>query len=375
MLRMGGRSILGVVLGGSFARNEATVFPDAMLSDLELFVVSDRFRLRLVNSLEEICSRYSSKLSVKISLAVVPYWAWVSRKVIVFYEAKEIGVFAYGDRAILTRGRFGPREIDAWESIRLLMNRGVELLASNPLQQEKTIDQLYPMVKAYLGCCEALLVLCGAYAPTYAQRFANFSDIFESSYPNLSSRFPELVKIVRVCTALKAQSSEEALDEFKVQKWVDARDVLLHVLSYCLNNHFGRNDILPHRIPEVLDTFRINRMHSVMSFFSYLSRGDFLPHLLLTEPVVQVWKAGIHLLLAVRNDYTIEEAHIERAAFDLARILRLSRPRADVRGQYECLRQKTLSRLREVPQLVTARSPISEGVMLFRGAPSRSTIT
>ena len=157
-----------------------------------------------------------------------------------YFELKRSTKILYGENIYDQIPEIQAEELPVSEGLRLLSNRMVSMSISmkqeyfkkNPKNDEKGILNYY-ISKAYLSCCESLLLLAGKFAPTYIGRNKTFSKIYEKEFPELHKRFPELAKKVDFATNYKLKPSIGKMNYKK--EWFIARNHVLEIFKYVIS--------------------------------------------------------------------------------------------------------------------------------------------
>lgn len=191
--RIGPGDVRAVILGGSFALCEGSVFHDGgkptFLSDVDLLVIVDSreslFRaLAMKNELGAACEGlfpeavFSGRVDVgAVTVGELPFFPRSPG----VYNMRHCGRVLYGSRQVLREiPDFGKGELDQHEAAILLENRMSSLLGCLP--GEKTGSEpgrrefMYQIARAYTDILAAVLVSAGEYLPGYRERWRFVSD-------------------------------------------------------------------------------------------------------------------------------------------------------------------------------------------------------
>jgi len=181
-----GDRLKALVLGGSLARDEATIIRTEecrlVRGDAEFMLVFEKSTaLPAAAALDAVRRRIESDLSVrkikcKIDLnAEHPSYSQRLPPHISTYELKHCGRVIAGDEAILQLiPDYSAAELSREDAWRLLCNRLIEVLeytdelSGEPRRFSQELQ--YRIVKLYLDMATSLLVFVGGYAPSYRQR-------------------------------------------------------------------------------------------------------------------------------------------------------------------------------------------------------------
>lgn len=191
--RIGRGDVRAVILGGSFALGEGSVFIEGgkptFLSDVDLLVIVDSrealFRaLAMKNELGAACEGlfpeavFSGRVDVgAVTIGELPFFP----KSPGVYNIRHCGRVLYGSGEVLREiPDFGKGELDPHEAAILLENRMSSLLGCLP--GEKTGSEperrefMYQIARAYTDILAAVLVAAGEYLPGYRERLRFASD-------------------------------------------------------------------------------------------------------------------------------------------------------------------------------------------------------
>lgn len=183
-LRKYSGNVLGLVLTGSLARDEATWAPDGagwkLLGDAEfLLALRPEFAEPPRAAVDALAKEIQSALrregiAAYVQLApVYPRYFRDLRPSVFAYELQECGRVVWGDTSLLALiPHFTAAQIPLEDAWRMLANRMVELLeATTQAAGQQVPESLrYRTVKLYLDMATSLLLFAGEYAPGYRER-------------------------------------------------------------------------------------------------------------------------------------------------------------------------------------------------------------
>jgi hypothetical protein len=181
-----GNSLRAVIVTGSVARDEATLFPEEngwrILGDADFLLIfrdattlPDAIAMRkLREDVETSILQERIIVHIDISAGHATYLQRLCPD-IGAYELRNCGKVIWGDSKILANILpCSPAAIPLEDAWRLLSNRMVEHLNTFDELQKKPTDlspqAFYRTLKLYLDMATSFLVFAGDYAPTYAQR-------------------------------------------------------------------------------------------------------------------------------------------------------------------------------------------------------------
>ena len=176
-----GAAVRAVVLTGSLARGEASIrrTPDRahVLGDAEFFLVlRDGETLPGVARSKAMGRSATARLAAagvecEIDLATVHGAYFASRQPAIFaYELRVCGKVIWGENVLRLIPAFSSEQIPREDGLRILCNRGIELLGALAREEEGGGAAGYAAAKLYLDMATSLLLFLGAYAPGYKAR-------------------------------------------------------------------------------------------------------------------------------------------------------------------------------------------------------------
>ncbi|MCL5256612.1 MAG: nucleotidyltransferase domain-containing protein [Chloroflexi bacterium] len=199
-----------IILRGSFARGEGSVVTDGdqltFLSDYELVVVSPHVSDRSV--LRTVSRDLTARLGVEISISRLHpqdvLAGMAAGHTIAMYEMQNGGMVLWGEPVLGRVPATDPRSLDLWSALRLLLNRMAESLGNESAADD--LETLRWITKTALACAESLLLACGQYHYSYAERGRRFADLLPH-LDGLSERASGMRELVRSATAFKLRPS------------------------------------------------------------------------------------------------------------------------------------------------------------------------
>lgn len=239
------KNLTALVLTGSLARNEATIFQNGVTlivqGDVDFFLVStkpdtrrdENLRAQTAAKIEE--SLCSQGIHVHIGInQVFPSYLSSLPKFIATFELRECGQVLLGNPNILKLiPEFSSIDISREDAWRMLCNRMIELLeVLPPAGQNTALDESslqYATAKLTLDLATSYLVFANLYEPTYRAREARMRAIVRnpvSLAPTTPFNLGEFSGRLSACTRWKLN---EAADDpaFALPTWREAiRDAL-----------------------------------------------------------------------------------------------------------------------------------------------------
>lgn len=199
--------LAAVVLSGSFARGEGTVWAAGphlrVLGDLEFFVVFEREAdaRRGARPLAAAAVEAGQRLAAERVTAGVEFGpvsrrflAHRARPAIFVFDLREHGKVVWGDGDVLARlPRFGPEAIPPEDALGLLFNRLTEQVAAwdrlARAEPDELVDLAYQRAKLVLDLAGSALAFGGRHCPAYAERPRAFARLVAET-PSLQAALP-----------------------------------------------------------------------------------------------------------------------------------------------------------------------------------------
>jgi predicted nucleotidyltransferase len=205
--RLPSESLAAVVLSGSFARGEGTVWPDGrrlrVLGDLEFYVVFERGgdARRWAAPLGAWAAEAARQVAAEGVTVVVEFGpitrAFLARRArpsIFVYDLREHGKVLWGDRRVLgALPRFGAEAIPPEDALFLLFNRLTEQLAAwdrlDEADADDLVDLAYQRAKLALDLAGSALAFVGRHSAAYGERPRAFARLVAET-PTLQAALP-----------------------------------------------------------------------------------------------------------------------------------------------------------------------------------------
>jgi hypothetical protein len=162
-----GTDVRAVAVSGSAAREEERWVGGELASDIDVMVISNssRFRIDRTREVQRVLARHAT---ANLEGGRVPV-STLSYATLANFEARHRGVVVHGDQSALGLIPMpDPAQIPAWEAMRLLANRLFEHLKL----RAGMIAPEDAAIKSYEAIAESQLVLEGRYRPSFAERVA-----------------------------------------------------------------------------------------------------------------------------------------------------------------------------------------------------------
>lgn len=205
--RVGPPVLRAVVLTGSFARGEGTVFARGtrlkVLGDLEFFVVVDGSldARRLSRACRAWALEASARLhhrgvsaDVEFGPIELDFFARKARPSIFVHDLRQHGKVLWGDERVVERiPPFGTEAIPREDAVWLLFNRIVEQLEAwdrvERVEGDRLLDLAYQRLKLSLDLAGSALAFVGAHVSLYRARPAAFGRLVTET-PSLAAVLP-----------------------------------------------------------------------------------------------------------------------------------------------------------------------------------------
>lgn len=181
--------LCSLVLTGGFARGEGATLHGVPQNDYDLIAVRGVGAPRRPYAL--LRRELESDLGLHVDLATIPRWRlpWVARSIF-WYETALRGQVLWGPNLLGQIPIRDPRQIDATEPLRLLVNRAAGLLLVTRTQDGHALR--LQAAKALLAVLDAHLFSVGAFPPTQTERFSQAASLFAQAAlpPELQRLWP-----------------------------------------------------------------------------------------------------------------------------------------------------------------------------------------
>jgi hypothetical protein len=159
-----------------------------------------------------------------------------------YYELKHGTQVIYGEHILEEMKDIKANDLPVSDGLRNLFNKLHTMLLG--LQKDYNEDQrrvrIFWSNKCYMSICESLLMLDKKFASTAKRRSEIFSEIYETSFPYLYGRFPDLPEKVLKGTNFKLKPDFD-VDADKL--WNEALRDILFVFEYYVKRMSGIEDV------------------------------------------------------------------------------------------------------------------------------------
>lgn len=289
------KGVTSIVMHGSAARNEATLYSDGehdiLLGNLGFTLITKSptrdmlsypLLLRFLRNIDRTClNKLVDKpliLLKPFEVSLIPYQHLLKGRIppdIWVFEMVKAGKIIHGDNMLqLFNTNFG---LDS--GFKMIINRLFGLNLCVPLIARLNFDHKikvlavnYECVKGILGALESLLVLLGKYRPSYFERVSLASKVVKT-YPEFFDNPDDAIETFKLATQLKLNPQE--LDELSpVNHWFKSRLLLKTCLRIYNSQGISAKDILSDapEFPSSLTT-------RVKELLSFVTNSKFDPRL------------------------------------------------------------------------------------------------
>lgn len=272
---------LSIILGGGFGKEEGSVevIGDKIIpiNDFDIFIITKkRVPDKLLN---DIANKATERLDLKnkglefykfdrkkyadtfyLDLKTIP----ISRlkylpPMIRYYELKNASSIVYGQDYRYLIPDYDIKDIPLAEGFRFLLNRMALLVTyfSTDFIKGKITPGEYKGLKylacskAFLACCEGLLMLNRKFVPTYRGRTETFKRCYKKDFPELYKKLPKLAEKVEQATNFKLKSKfTKQEDPFEI--WHDAAHCIGEVTKYFVEKWIGIEINNYHQLSQVI---------------------------------------------------------------------------------------------------------------------------
>jgi hypothetical protein len=263
-----------------------------------------------------------------------------------YYELRNSAMSLYGRDISNLFPLINPKNMPYSEGMRLLMNRMVALflgakkewVKEKPRKDEERILKYY-IQKAYLSCCESLLLSIGEFAPTYKKRAELFSKLDKEKFSGLLKMLPKIEEKIEKATKYKLNPNLDKTDYKK--EWFIARKYITETLKYIVSRKIGKENlsliqlqkIIEREIPKIyyedysrfmlkrlkmnIKPFRflLSRLMSFsLSFFYFInlrkSENKFYFKSLFNDVGLKIMSLTPLVLLSLKEDGSIKEGYL-----------------------------------------------------------------
>lgn len=277
--------VLAVIVSGSAAREEERWVDGELRSDIDMMVISRSSRLR-IDKTRAVGRVFSRHLDSNVEGGRIPV-STLDYATLANYEARHGGVVVHGDAAVLRKIPMeDPSQIPSWEAVRLVANRFFEHLK---LQAGMTGEEAAAL-KSYEAIGESQLVLEGRYQPSFRERVAEIERApLGSPVVEAGARYVAAEEVRSGKRAGLEVSAALALEDLKLQ------------LAATLSAQGLPGETFDQQF-SALEQREFHFAQRVYWTVRGLSHADG-KHRLTTDPILQVWRAGIRGLSGKTTDY------------------------------------------------------------------------
>lgn len=312
-------NVISIVAYGTMITGEGA----PPFSDLELYAITRFYDPTLARRLENALNR--PKAPVMINVGQLHYPLLRKWKSIQANDIKSSGKVICGDPAVLNAIRVSPSQIPKYDSIKILLNLGVDklnaIMSSDILNRQYIPDSQkgkfsFNCVKANITICRALLNFVGEYHSSLIEGANVFKDSYKGSFPTLHRSNPQLADDVLLATNIRLSFDYDQIRD-PIGYWFRTQRNVKDTLIFLLQNYFlekTNNELelilLLERLPHRLASNVIYLLRT--SFLITKQRIPFL-HSLLADPWIKAHIASSFLLWAVNPNSTVDASFVKRA--------------------------------------------------------------
>ena len=339
-------NIIAVVAYGTMITGEGA----PPFSDLELYAITRFYDPTLARRLENVLNR--GKPPVMINAGQLHFSLLRRWKSIQACDIKSSGKVIYGDLNILNSINVLPGQIPKYDSIKILLNLGVDklnaVMSSDILNSQYIPDSQkgkfsFNCVKANITICRALLNFIGEYHSSLIEGANAFKNSYEGSFPTLHRSNPQLAEDVFMATNIRLSFNYDQIRD-PISYWFRTQRNVKGALIFLLQNYFLEKTNNELGLILLLEKFP----HRLASNIVYLLRTSFLStkqripflHSLLTDPWIKAHIASSFLLWAVNPNSTVDASFVKQAYNKLGE--------AFVLDEFTVFDLKVWNRLREI---------------------------
>ena len=273
--------IKSILLAGGFGRGEGTleisngkIIP---INDLEIYLITEHeVDDALIN---EVANKALAKLDIEnkgldfykfereqcsntfyVDMKAIPVNKLKSLlPMIRYYELKHSSTVIYGEDYRHLIPDYDMKDFPLTEGFRFLLNRMALLVTyfSTDYIKGKMSSGEYKglkylaCTKAFLACCEGLLILNGKFVPTYSGRAEIFKKCYKHDFPELYKKLPDLAYKVEEATKFKLNPNFDFKeDPFEI--WMDAAHHIGEVTKYFVSRFANINIENYHQLSQVI---------------------------------------------------------------------------------------------------------------------------
>jgi hypothetical protein len=269
------RLVSSVVVAGGWKTQEITYTDKKLISDIDLFVVSNYLPL-FWTGLSKLNKSITQQHNIEFHYrGFIPkflkrstnYWA---------YKLKHEGIVIWGNRQILEKIPATETSTSVLEAIRILFQNLVLWLQEFENNPQNGSSNKYMVVRSYLNIGEAYLSYFGKLAPTYAQRKSNWIKLADTL--DLDITFQHTVAIAY---DLKINNYLDLNNERLLINLTTAKEHYLQHANKILSYWSGRKFTLHHHLEKInQDTKREFIWNLTFYFFTKWSKLNLRPKLI-----------------------------------------------------------------------------------------------
>lgn len=297
-----------IILAGGYGRGEGAVEfkkkKPRLLNDLDIYLVTkkqmkDEFLERLGQKCSKLIGKggleypenYNAKFDFdtffnvdlrNITLKKMKHLPPTVR----YYEMKNGTILLYGKDVRKIIPKIKTENIPFSEGLRFLSNRMMNMFLSMKeeyLKKKPSDDEVgiinYYICKAYIACCDSLLLSIGKFSPSYRGRAKIFLKIYPETFFDLYKKFPDLAKKVNYAIDYKMNPNIKKMNYKK--EWFKAREMITEVFKYIINKKTKRKNSSWHEINKLVaenleqkyfedySSFLLNQMHLNLKIFRF----------------------------------------------------------------------------------------------------------
>ena len=289
-------------------------------SDLELYAITRFYDPAIVRRLEKLLNE--RKPPVVMSVGQLHFSLLKRWKSIQACDIESSGKVFYGNPNILNSFNVLPSQIPKYDSIKILLNLGVDklnmamtadILNKGGVHKSQKGKFCFNCVKANITVCRALLSFVGKYRSSIAEGATLFKTMYKDCFPSLHRLNPSLADNILQATYVRLSFNYDQVRD-PISYWFETRRNVKDALIFLLQNYFHKSTNNEYELISLLETFP----HNIAGNLVYMIRLLLLRNArmkkrmitlrnLMTDPWIKVHIANCFLLLAVNEDNTINE--------------------------------------------------------------------
>jgi len=239
------KDIQSLHLLGGYGRGEGSILQEkevVPLGDYDFLAVTRLPHTNIeISGFEELQRRFRVQYHVGVDFIWKPLLRFLNKR-IYWYEAKFGSKRLLGDQRSLDEIPISSgADIDIREGFHLMFNRlaGLEIVFNPTLQESDVLEEqkrhlIFQSIKATLACGESLLLLCGKYHFSYAERRRRFLKESEGSLADFSSLNPHFKSDYAKATDFKLKPSFSMYAD-PIKNWFAAKKQVLQTLVFFLS--------------------------------------------------------------------------------------------------------------------------------------------